>query len=65
MVEVIIPVHGTGYQLRSTDTSKPLTCSCLTHWGHSCMRVLIILEGKKIFVYLKRFPLIINVFLKI
>ena len=29
------------------------------------MRVLIVFEGKKIFVYLKKFPLVINVFLKI
>ena len=29
------------------------------------MRVLIVLEGKKIFTYLKKFLLIINMFLKI
>jgi hypothetical protein len=29
------------------------------------MHVLVVLEGKKIFVYLKKFSLIINVFLKI
>ena len=29
------------------------------------MRVLTVLEGKKIFVYSKKFSLIINVFLKI
>ena len=38
---------------------------CLTQWGHSCMRVLIVLGGKKIFTNLKKFLLIINMFLKI
>ena len=41
------------------------TCRCPTQWGHSCMRVLIVLKGKKIFTYLKKFLLIINMFLKI
>jgi hypothetical protein len=41
------------------------TCRCPTYWGYSCMRVLIVLEGKNIFTYLKKFLLIINMFLKI
>ena len=51
--------------LWSTDTSKLLAYPCPTHWGYFCIRVLIVLEGKKIFTYLKKFLLIINMFLKI
>jgi hypothetical protein len=41
------------------------TCQCQTHWRHSCICVLIVLEGKKIFTYLKKFLFIINMILKI
>jgi hypothetical protein len=36
--------HG---HFKTLDVSVSDTCRCPTHWGHSCMRVLIVLEGKK------------------